>query len=243
MQSIYRVSARYASFVVIALLSFTFNGCMDHTQPPPTDPPTGDFSDDIKQNISQDNLNKIRELGVNICEGKNVPNLEGIFYDSPNILQKTTVPNDFSPGTRFVDYRFRFKNQDATKLTAEVDFKGINYNNGQVVDEANGKTAFLSGNGNCFTLFVIVEGTFPQNGTRYRTLDVYSGEKTAQGVSNFQNALLMLNDYGDPNNDLIPVNSGRAFKDNDGFSESQNTFRKAVPSVNEEAHPKAYFKD
>lgn len=243
MQSIYRVFARYASFVALTLLSFTFNGCMDHTQPPPNDPPQGDFSDDIKQNISQDNLNKIRELGVTICEGKNGPNIEGIFYDSPYVLTKTTVPNDVSIGTRFVDGRYRFSNQDNTKLTATVDYKGINFNNGQVIDESTGKTAFLSGTGNCFTLFVIVEGKYTQSSTRYRTLEVYSGEKTAQGINNFQNALLMLDDYGDPNNELIPVNTGRAFKDNDGFSESQNTFRKAAPAAEGTAYPKTYLKN
>ncbi|MBD2752952.1 hypothetical protein [Spirosoma validum] len=235
MQPIYHVCARYVSYAAIFLLSFAFDGCTDHQTPPPpsTDPPTGDFSDDIKKAITQDNIDKIRELGVNVCEGQTVTNVEGVYFMAPNIKTKTTVPGDNA--NNFYDYIYRFKNQ-TTDLKIEVDYKSDG--GGDVGLDIKG---FISGNGTCFTIFVLGEGQVENN--KYRALTVYSGEKTATGIKNLQNAFLMLEDYGDPNDIFIPVNTGRAFKDGNGFSESRNSFRKAAKIDGDVLYVRPYFRN
>ncbi len=87
----------------------------------------------------------------------------------------------------------------------------------------------MAGNGNFFSLFVVVENTRTEDNGRSRTLEVYSGEITPKGIRNLESTLLMLDDYGDANGNLIPINTGRAFRDKDGFSEQITNFRLAAP--------------
>ncbi|WP_157474598.1 hypothetical protein [Dyadobacter sp. Leaf189] len=207
--------------VLIMGIALTFGACKNN-DPQPEEP----FSEAIRSNVPQQTIDKIREMGVDVNEGTRPPALEGTYWLSPMIMTHTEVPNDYyKVGHRFNDYKVRLYNQDSKKLTISLDTKNYTFS-GDLRGEAIGQDgAYIAGSGNFFTIFIITETKYTYNSTKARMLEVYSGEVTASGIKNLENAIVMLDDYGDVNDDLIPVNTGRAFYDSDGFSESGNTFR------------------
>jgi hypothetical protein len=192
-------------------------------------PAGNDFSTDIQRSVPAETIAKVRELGVTIYDGQTPPNIEGVYLIARNYMTKSSVPNETVQPDGFADLKLRIYNQSSAKLTASLDTKAVDPNTGNLLSTATGTGTFLSGNGNFFSLFVVVESQRTNSTTRSRTLEVYSGELTASGIRNLQSTLFMLDDYGDPNNELIPINTGRAFKDSDGFSERTANFRMAAP--------------
>lgn len=200
--------------------------------------PVGDdFSTDIQRAVPAETIAKVRELGVTIYDGRTPPNIEGAYLIARNYMTKSSVPNETVQPDGFADLKLRIYSQNSTKLTASLDTKAIDPNTGDVLSTATGTGTFLSGSGNFFSLFVVVESQRTNSTTRSRTLEVYSGELTATGIRNLQSTLFMLEDYGDPTNELIPINTGRAFKDNDGFSERTANFRIASESYTSTQSP------
>lgn len=194
--------------------------------------PTGyNFSADILRLVPAETIDKIRALGVPIYEGNTPPSIEGAYLVAPLYMTKSSVPNESVKPAGFTDYKIKVYNQNSTQLTAALDTKAISKGTGAVVSTATGQGTYLSGKGTQFSLFVVLETKRTNNSTRARTLDLYSGEITATGIRSLQSTLFMLEDYGDPNNELIPINTGRAFKDDDGFSERISNFRQAAPAA------------
>jgi hypothetical protein len=209
--------------VLVVGIALAFGACK-HNDPQPDDA----FSEAIRSNVPQETIDKIREMGVKVNEGTKPPVLEGIYWLSPLIMTMTEVPDDYYEiGDQFNDYKIKLYNQDTQKLTISLDTKGYN-SYGELRSTAIGENgAYIAGNGNFFTVFIVTEGTNTYNSSRFKMLEVYSGEMTSNGIKNLQNAIVMLDNYDNVNNDLIPNNTGRAFYDSDGFSESGGTFRLA----------------
>lgn len=187
------------------------------------------FSEAIRNNVPEETIEKIRQMGITVNEGTKPPVLEGAFWLSPQVMTHTDVPDDKAVvGQRFVDYKISMHDQDNKNLTIMVDTKGYNFDGTEVSSTIGKDGAYVSGNGKNFTVFIISEGKFTYNTSRYKNLAVYSGEMTSTGIRNLQWALLMMDNYGNVNKDLIPNNTGRAFKDEDGISELLNSMRLAA---------------
>ncbi len=184
------------------------------------------FSPEIRSNIPAALIDKVRQMGVKVNEGTKPPLFQGTYWLSPNVMTKTDVPNDsYVVGQVFVNYKINLYNQDNNKLTMSLDTKGYSSNGTEVSNSVGQDGAYISGNGKFFTVFVISEGKFTYNTSKYKMLEVYSGEITSAGIKNLQNAILMMDNYGNINDDLIPNETGRAFKDDDGLSEVLSSFR------------------
>lgn len=214
--------------------------CKKNNDPSNATPaPGSNFSNDILRQVPKETIDKVRALGISVYDGQTPPNVEGVYMISRNYMTKSSVPNESIAADGFTDLKIKIYNQNLKALTASIDTKSIDYTTGNVIATSTGQGTYLAGNGNFFSLFVIEETTKKSNNSRSRTLQVYSGEITTQGIRNLESTLFMLDDYGDPNNDLIPVDTGRAFKDNDGFSERSNNFRQAAEEL--VAKPKTLF--
>ena len=214
--------------VIVLCFVLAFASCKEDEKDPNRDNGS-DLSQEIKNNIPTATLEKLRQMGIKINEGTNPPVFEGIYWLSPLVMTKTEVPDDYSEvGDIFADYNIKLYNQNNKKLTISLDSKGYD-DYGNVITTSIGQDgAFISGKGNFFTVYVITDGKNTHNTSRFRMLEVYSGEHTSSGIKNMQNAILMMDNYANVNDDLIPNNTGRAFKDQDGFSESGSNFRKAA---------------
>jgi hypothetical protein len=174
-------------------LAFVFVGC---TQ----------FTPEITEIISQEQIDKLEESGMEIYEGTAPPNLEGVYYmDSPNATFDSTdvYPSVFS-------YYFKFYDQT---LDDEIT---VDYNGGGGIDVATGRGAFISGRLNNFSIFVEQKGE--TQGVTYRQASVYSGVLGIGGIREWQLGIIMLEKEGDPNDSvLMPVDARRVYEESDGL--------------------------
>jgi len=167
------------------------------------------LTQDIHNIIPDDILAKIYDLGIEINGGNNPPNIEGIYLVSPNILVMSNFDDSFQPGYRFADYQYTFSDQNNSKQTVVCNYNG---GNGSDLDVGSGLGAFITGEGNKFSVFIEVRGTL--NGAPYKSVDIYSGEIETGGIRNWQKVLIMTQEA--PN--TIKTGQGRLTIDQDRFS-------------------------
>jgi len=162
--------------------------------------------------LTEAQLDAIETLGVQINLGDSPPDIEGTFVVDPLVLQATSVADSQdSIGSSFFPIEITFANQDNTAGTVEFTIQ----------DDANleivSTSSFVSGSGNAFTAFFLTETT--RDGQTFEASDTYSAIVTDSGLENFQRALIVIDDRGDPNDIITPNDTGNLFIDLDGFSE------------------------
>lgn len=179
------------------------------------------LSQDINNIISQDIINNLESRGMTINKGNTPPNITNIVIASPYTLLSPYSTTDFwQPGQVIGDYKYRFSGQADNKVM-------LDYKNTGNSDVANGLGSFLSGSGNQFTLFSETVGV--SGGVNYKSVTIISGELTATGVKNFQHSFVITQKTGDETNTvLIPVGTGRIWKDGDGMASFTSSYRPAI---------------
>lgn len=190
------------NIITFLAIAFLFSACYDdHSEVIPGQ----DF-------IPDEILAEIRENGQPIFEGLNPPDVSGRYRISPLELVSSNFPDNIDPDN-FADENVEFLEIEFKSLTLEVKSE-------QAGIEGEGYGSFISGQVNNFTIYVRIE----QDRDDYSTLltSVYSGTLTENGISNLYTSIFMINDGGDPDNDLIEIGQGRLFKDGDGFSPKVN---------------------
>ena len=171
------------------------------------------LTEDIQNLIPLDILEAIEDLGIEINEGKNPPNIEGTYLVSTLQLVKSTTGRNIA--TQWDKY-VTFSGQNNTTLTIDANYTmQTDYPHGVMNSEGPG--SFIVGEGNKFT--VVVDGTREQGGYTAKTVEIFSGEISDAGIINYHWAVMMINDSGDPLGIWIPNSTGYAKKDSDGFSE------------------------
>ena len=148
------------------------------------------------------------ERYIEIYDGVNPPNVEGVYLSSPTVLVYTS-DNVFEPGKTFADKYYKFENQNSTNNT-------IDYQAKQSTAIQTGNGAFISGSGNNFTIFF--NSTERDGEITTKMALIVSGTKTSEGIRNLKYAFVMLDKY-DPNNKKMDVGTYRVVKDGDGISE------------------------
>lgn len=193
--------------ILVALVAVLFSCSKDEEE-------TQEFDGSIKsiENFfSPEVLTAMRNLGFNFNTGANPPIINGSYLITPMISQSSSVPNDVI-GTVFVDALLKFSNQLNEKLI-------VDYESTQGLSTQVGVNSFISGSENNFSVFLKVNTTLEGN-TSVMAI-AYSGTLTASGIENIQYVLVMLDDNGDPKNNLIDNNTGRLFVDKDGMAVKQ----------------------
>ena len=152
---------------------------------------------------------------INIYDGNNPPNIEGEYIASP--LELVYSSQGYSPGDIFADLYFKFYNQNMHNNT-------LDYREKQSSSEATGAGAFISGEGNNFSVFFNTEGVnhFSDFDINTKTALIVSGTLTEGGIRNMEYAFVMVDKSDDPNHRIIDVGSFRIFHDQDGYSPVSN---------------------
>lgn len=180
------------------------------TDPDPVVMPFSGTRPSVEQLYSAPLLEALENIGIQINLGEDPPNVEGSYLFNPVILQATSVPGDQSRvGQGFADPTVTFSNQDNTSLTLDLEARSTN-------TSVVGTGSFISGSGDSFTVYFLTEVT--QSGHTFESTETYSGVVTDAGIENLQRAVFVVDDRGDPNNNIIPNNTGRLFIDQDGLS-------------------------
>ena len=170
------------------------------------------LTEDIRNILPDDILEKVKELGIEINGGNNPPNIEGTYFLSPLILVRSNFADGHSPGHKYDDMEITLSKQDNAKQTIVMDYK-------QSVQIGSGLGSFITGNGNKFTVYTPISGTF--HGRPFKSVDIYSGEITSTGIKNLNHVLIMTQaaSYSLLGPNTIRNGQGRLFYDSDGFSE------------------------
>ncbi len=162
-----------------------------------------------------------KELGMNIYTDNNPPLINGTYKMDPHFVKKSNY-NDNAEGKNIGTSVYKFLNQNSFNSSIDVNVT-VNYNSYLNYGENKfaGQTVFIGGTGNYFTVVFHAEGEtkIGSNISRYKSLKAISGELDKdstgkiKGIKNFQYGTLMLDDYGDKYDRLIPVGTGRLHVD------------------------------
>lgn len=158
--------------------------------------------DDMRQRVSQ---------YIPIYDGVNPPNVEGIYIMDPAVTVFDSQYN-YDVGHEIVPVHMKFFNQNSRNNTLDYHEKEGD------ISTAEGKGAFISGDGSNFTIYFNTVSTVPQYSATLKQALVVSGTKTSSGIKNLVYAILFTDKTGDPDNHLVPAGAFRVFKDGDGLA-------------------------
>jgi hypothetical protein len=181
------------------------------------------LSQQIHNLVPDSVLTKMKNNGMPIDTGINPPNFQNIYLATPIELVSTTWLSDsyYAGETMGFDFKVQFYNQNNSNLTVE-----LNDINGSETETGIG--SFISGSGNNFTVFAKTTTTL--SGATAETVEVITGTVVSGGLQDMYIALYMLNNGG--RDDIyIPNGTGRIFKDIDGFSELQSSFKSVKAAI------------
>ena len=175
-----------------------------------------DIPEEARNIIAEKYIAMMADNGMTINEGKNPPNVEGIFATGILKLFYTNLNDDYKIGYEVSSYRYKFYNQENTQVKTDYIQEAASSD-----DNATGKGTALSGSGNKFTAYIEQKGSY--KGTTYRQATVISGEITKEGIKDFQWGFCML-DKDDAKIRLIPVGGIRIWKDKDSLAKKKLKF-------------------
>ena len=176
--------------------------------------PEEDIQQLVKNFVTPNLIASLKQLGYNFNDGNEQPDISGTFYYSKHILVASNVEDDSAAGTEFTTSTFTFSNLNPQKRTFSftgTDGSGSSF--GDVTD------TFYSGKGKDFSAYVKFSVT--TKGETVIILLAVSGTISEKGITNAQDAVLMLDNKGNPSGAYIPNGKGRLFKDEDGTAVRQ----------------------
>ena len=157
---------------------------------------------------------------IPIYEGENPPDIQGTYVIDPMEIVYDKTGN-YEPGyNNFSTLYFNISNQNFTTNT--LDYREKEIGNGGVTSESEGKGAFISGEGNNFTVFFNTTGVTHLENYDVDTTDalIISGTKTSDGIRDLHYAFVIVKKSADPDNRLMKEGDFRVFKDGDNWAET-----------------------
>jgi len=155
------------------------------------------------------------ELGnsMPIYSGTSPPDISGQYRVSSPKLTGSNQRDDVIGQVGFNDIYIAFIKGSNGKLS-------YRQKQGSSQSGSDNVTVEIVGSGSNFTAYFEADGE--SDGIRTKMSTVISGTLTSSGISNFNYAFVMLEKGYDPDEDLVPVNTWRTFKDGDGLAERYN---------------------
>jgi hypothetical protein len=163
--------------------------------------------------VSQAQLDKLTQMGMKINQGLTPPSIDGYYYCNDLVRTGGNIPNDSL--TSFANLSLDFYSQGSDNSVK------VSYNQSNI-ESGSGLGAFISGNGNSFTIYAQIIGT--SNSINFKDAMVFSGTIASDGIHNFVYALLMTQKDPDPLGYLINVGEGRVITENDGLAATSLTY-------------------
>ncbi len=162
--------------------------------------------------VPEDILEKLDDH-IDIFYGINPPNIEGCYFVDPLVAVYCEDEGNggFEPGYVVNSIYTNFYDQNMIART--ISFSRISVSQ---TSFSIGNGAFISGEGNNFSVFFDTEGE--TDGIYTKEAMVISGTKTPDGIKNLQYAFVMVDKGDDPENYLMDKGVYRVFKDEDGLA-------------------------
>lgn len=172
---------------------------------------------EIEDVVPEDLVEKMSKK-ITIHRGSNPPTVEGCYYIDPfeTVYCEDEGNGGYEAGHIVQSHIIRFSNQD--KVNHTLDFEGRS-SSGSTSSVGTG--AFISGNGNNFSVFFSTIGeNYTEKGQTVTTKEalIISGTKASTGIKNLQYAFVMIEKSGDTYDEIMKEGVYRVFKDSDGLS-------------------------
>ncbi|MBI2022020.1 hypothetical protein HYS93_04060 [Candidatus Daviesbacteria bacterium] len=127
---------------------------------------------EVKSFLSDENLQKMDEVGMNIYTGNNPPNVEGTYSFKNQVVKYDPDGGIF----HVINLNYSFQNQkNDNSLTYAV--KG-NDERGEYTEA--GKGVIISGEGKCFSVYL--DNSSTQNECQTKSAEIFSACKEANGL-------------------------------------------------------------
>ena len=172
------------------------------------------FDERITQEIPIEYLSKMSAY-MPIYSGNTPPNIEGVYNMSPCVMVYDSN-GSFEPGHKFNSVVTELTNQNMSQNTLTYRDEEIK-SDGTVSSSSNKAEAKIVGNGDNFTMFVVITSN-STNGSWTKIASLLSGIKTSSGIKDFYEGFVMLDKY-DPDNTKMKIGQFRIINDQDGMSE------------------------
>jgi hypothetical protein len=172
------------------------------------------LSHEINNLISSDIFNILDSLGMPIHAGGNPVNVEGEFLISEAVLTSSNLKDD-SVGYEFEGIRILFSSQNSREL--KLMTKIIHDSS-----ESDWQQSFISGSGIDFSVFSEIKTYSTAKKDSAVSAQIYSGTWSSDGLTDLHMAVVMLDNYNNPDGSYIDVGNARLIFDKDGFSEKMD---------------------
>ena len=226
------------SVFLLLLSCFIFNGC-DIIVEIDDDNRDG-LTQDIREFMPNDILQKIEDLGMPIYDGIAPPNITGTFFMSPCILKASNFDEFDAIGYLFDDATIIYSNQDNKNHTIRVFQNNLRDNS----VGGNGTGGFIVGKDKNFTVFVKIVDV-DTHGHKAIGAMLYSGTMSDLGIRNLHCTTVMIDNGGNPDDNLIENGQSRLLYDSDGLSERISSTKNSEQKMNvssSESHSMAILK-
>jgi hypothetical protein len=162
----------------------------------------------ISDMITNEQIDQLKEDGLDIFEGSNPPNVEGSYLaDSQYCIYSSDGDSEWYT----YDYYYNFTNQSGDTLT-------LAYNGGDSSDVSEGDIGYIMGEGQNFSVFVESNGTYEE--ISYTTVTVYSGTLDTDGIHDFEMGFILTKKSDDPYGYMMDVGDDRIFIEDDYLAEA-----------------------
>ena len=199
---------KLVTILAFAMSVFVLTGCKNDDK---VEVDEQGLTKDIRALIPDNILQGIIDLGMPIYGGNTPPDITGTFLCSPSILVSSNFNDGNKPGFQFNDVKIIYSEQNNKKLTIKVQQIENNL-------DGDGIGGFIVGKNKNFTVFVGLDNE-DNHGHKNKTAMLYSGIMSDEGIKDLYMSLVMIDDGGDPDNNLIENGNARLVYDSDGLSE------------------------
>ena len=204
-----------AIVVAIFFLGCDLLGGDSETPDSPREWSSEGISAEILESIPKEFLATVElDLYVDLFRGDTPPDITGAYHFDPVFLSRTTIPDDFTPGTQWPSSYLRFMAQDMDTNT--VNYEQLESNPDGPDGRQAGENAYVIGEDDRFSVIarenVEIDGEFGAT-----VLFVFSGRIAAEGIVDLRTAVVMIENT-DPHDDF-PAGTGRSFETKtDGYA-------------------------
>lgn len=164
--------------------------------------------------IPQQYIDTLKGLGMNVFEGSNPPNVEGIYLLDSLILINSNIPG-FIVGTAFSDAKINLYNQNTTNFSLTVEQK----TSGSLSTSEN---SVVTGDGDNFTIWGNL--TTSNNGDTAIIATIISGQIADDGIKNLDYALINVDYIFNGSNQFLLEGQARFIKDQNDFCPRVDNF-------------------
>lgn len=166
----------------------------------------------VNEFLSSNDIEEYEKAGMKVYTGNNPPNIEGLYASDSLVIFYDKPFKDAAPvGTEVSSYNHQFYDQ---KSDGTIKLKRISLEGG---DEAEGVGGFISGDNDCFSIFVNVKDQSDQCSSDQAT--IYSACKVEAGLEGLQAGFILKKQMGSGCGVVVPVGHLRIITEDDSLAE------------------------